>query len=148
MRLPTLTTVLERFPEVRWLILVSDRGLLSLNNLEALEAVRLANGTPLEFILAVPGRRYHEFAELLVLATGGPSFLPREITSMEGVFARILHNADDLEVSATATPLVVADRSGSCRPGGKMSGASSARAALAVPIRSGPHPTAYLSFGL
>ncbi|NMG14251.1 IS1634 family transposase [Aromatoleum bremense] len=63
--LPTLATVLERFPEVRRLILVADRGLLSLDNLEALEAVRLANGAPLEFIIAVPGRRYHEFAELL-----------------------------------------------------------------------------------
>ena len=63
--LPTLATVLERFPEVRRLVLVADRGLLSLDNLEALEAVRLANGAPLEFIIAVPGRRYHEFAELL-----------------------------------------------------------------------------------
>ena len=63
--LPTLTTVLERFPEVRRLVLVADRGLLSLDNLEALQAVRLANGAPLEFIIAVPGRRYHEFAELL-----------------------------------------------------------------------------------
>jgi len=63
--LPTLATVLERFPEVRRLVIVADRGLLSLDNLEALEAVRLANGAPLEFIIAVPGRRCHEFAELL-----------------------------------------------------------------------------------
>jgi hypothetical protein len=63
--LPTLATVLERFPHVRRLVLVADRGLLSLDNLEALQAVRLANGEPLEFILAVPGRRYHEFADLL-----------------------------------------------------------------------------------
>jgi len=63
--LPTLATVLHRFPSVRRLILVADRGLLSLDNLSALNAVRLANGKPLEFILAVPGRRYSEFAELL-----------------------------------------------------------------------------------
>lgn len=63
--LPTLTTVLERYPSVRRLILVADRGLLSLDNLEALQAIRLANGQALEFIIAVPGRRYHEFAELL-----------------------------------------------------------------------------------
>lgn len=63
--LPTLATVLERFPQVRRLILVADRGLLSLDNLEALQAIRLASGQPLEFIIAVPGRRYHEFAELL-----------------------------------------------------------------------------------
>ena len=63
--LPTLATVLERFPKVRRLILVADRGLLSLDNLAALQAIRLANGQALEFIIAVPGRRYHEFAELL-----------------------------------------------------------------------------------
>jgi len=63
--LPTLATVLARFPSVRRLILVADRGLLSLDNLTALNAVRLANGQLLEFILAVPGRRYGEFADLL-----------------------------------------------------------------------------------
>ena len=63
--LPTLTKVLERFPSVQRLVLVADRGLLSLDNLEALKAVRLASGKPLEFIVAVPGRRYNEFIELL-----------------------------------------------------------------------------------
>jgi len=63
--LPTLSTVLERFPSVRRLILVADRGLLSLDNLEALRDIRLANGHPLEFILAVPGRRYNEFLKEL-----------------------------------------------------------------------------------
>ncbi|MBU3694798.1 MAG: IS1634 family transposase [Rhodocyclaceae bacterium] len=63
--LPMLTTVLERFPSVQRLVLVADRGLLSLDNLEALKAVRLASGKPLEFILAVPGRRYNEFVDLL-----------------------------------------------------------------------------------
>jgi hypothetical protein len=63
--LPTLATVLERLPKVRRLILVADRGLLSLDNLDALQAIRLTNGQALEFIIAVPGRRYHEFADLL-----------------------------------------------------------------------------------
>jgi transposase len=63
--LPTLTTVLARFPGVRRLILVADRGLLSLDNLESLQAIRLSSGQALEFIIAVPGRRYHEFADLL-----------------------------------------------------------------------------------
>lgn len=63
--LPTLRTVLERFPGIRRVILVADRGLLSLDNLEALAAVTLASGKPLEFILAVPGRRYGEFIDLL-----------------------------------------------------------------------------------
>lgn len=63
--LPTLTQVLERFPSVQRLVLVADRGLLSLDNLEALKAVRLPSGKALEFILAVPGRRYNEFIDLL-----------------------------------------------------------------------------------
>jgi len=63
--LPTLTKVLERFPAVQRLVLVADRGLLSLDNLEALKSVRLASGKPLEFIVAVPGRRYNEFIDLL-----------------------------------------------------------------------------------
>lgn len=63
--LPTLQTVLMRFPAIRRVILVADRGLLSLDNLEALSAITLHSGEPLEFILAVPGRRYSEFVELL-----------------------------------------------------------------------------------
>jgi transposase len=63
--LPTLQTVLTRFPTIRRVILVADRGLLSLDNLEALSAIKLQSGEPLEFVLAVPGRRYSEFIELL-----------------------------------------------------------------------------------
>lgn len=63
--LPTLKTVLERFPSIRRVVLVADRGLLSLDNLDALSDIRLVSGEPLEFVLAVPGRRYSEFADLL-----------------------------------------------------------------------------------
>ena len=63
--LPTLKTVLERFPSIRRVVLVADRGLLSLDNLDALADIRLDSGEPLEFVLAVPGRRYSEFADLL-----------------------------------------------------------------------------------
>lgn len=63
--LPTLKTVLARFPSIRRVVLVADRGLLSLDNLEALSAIRLDSGEQLEFVLAVPGRRYSEFADLL-----------------------------------------------------------------------------------
>lgn len=63
--LPTLKTVLERFPSIRRVVLVADRGLLSIDNLEALSDIRLQSGEPQEFVLAVPGRRYSEFAELL-----------------------------------------------------------------------------------
>ncbi len=71
--LPILKKVMERFPNLRRLILVADRGLLSLDNLEALQAIHLhpdigqdpSKGQALEFIIAVPGRRYHEFIDLL-----------------------------------------------------------------------------------
>ena len=61
--LPTIQKVLKRYP-VKRVVLVADRGLLSLDNLEALEAIDI-NGQPLEFILAVPARRYHEFDDIL-----------------------------------------------------------------------------------
>lgn len=61
--LPTIQKVLKRYP-VKRVVLVADRGLLSLDNLEALEAIDI-EGQPLEFILAVPGRRYHEFDDIL-----------------------------------------------------------------------------------
>jgi len=63
--LPILKKVMERFPNLRRLILVADRGLLSLDNLEELSKLRLPSGQALEFILAVPGRRYSEFVDLL-----------------------------------------------------------------------------------
>ena len=63
--LPTLRTVLERFPSIRRVVLVADRGLLSLDNLDAWAEIRLDSKEPLEFVLAVPGRRYSEFADLL-----------------------------------------------------------------------------------
>jgi len=44
---------------------VADRGLLSLDNLEQLQSLKVRGGQPLEFVLAVPGRRYAEFDELL-----------------------------------------------------------------------------------
>lgn len=60
----SLLKVLERFP-IRRVIAVADRGLLSLDNLEELRKIVLPSGAPLEFILAVPGRRYNDFADLL-----------------------------------------------------------------------------------
>ena len=63
--LPTFRKVLARFPHIKRLIVVADRGLLSLDNVDELAKISLPDGNPLEFILAVPGRRYGEFKELL-----------------------------------------------------------------------------------
>lgn len=57
-----LTTVLQRFP-VQRVILVADRGLLSLDNIDALTTLADQGGRKLEFILAVPARRYADLIE-------------------------------------------------------------------------------------
>lgn len=57
-----LATVLERFP-IQRIILVADRGLLSLDNIGELTAHAEQGGRKLDFILAVPARRYTELVE-------------------------------------------------------------------------------------
>lgn len=61
----TVKKVLARYPHIQRLIMVADRGLLSLDNLEELGGITLPGGQPMEFILAVPGRRYGEFVQTL-----------------------------------------------------------------------------------
>ena len=62
---PTLERVLARYPHVRRLVVVADRGLLSLDNLQMLGELKLSGDRKLEFVLAVPGRRHADFVELL-----------------------------------------------------------------------------------
>ena len=62
---PTLKKVLARYPHIRRLVVVADRGLLSVDNIEALSKLRLTGAGALEFIVAVPGRRYAEFVDVL-----------------------------------------------------------------------------------
>ena len=61
---PTIEKLVSRFA-VKRMIVVADRGLLSQDNLAELQAITLPCGTPLEFILAVPGRRYGEVADAM-----------------------------------------------------------------------------------
>ena len=63
--MPTLKKVLSRFPHIKRLIVVADRGLLSIDSLDKLSQIKLPSGQALEFILAVPGRRYGEFIDVL-----------------------------------------------------------------------------------
>jgi len=56
--------IVARFP-IKRIIAVADRGLLSSDNLADLQEIVLPGGNKLEFILAVPGRRYGDFVELL-----------------------------------------------------------------------------------
>lgn len=62
---PMLEKVLARYPHIRRLVVVADRGLLSLDNIDELSRLTVGDGRALEFILAVPGRRYAEFVEVL-----------------------------------------------------------------------------------
>lgn len=62
--LPMIERTLKRYP-IRRVVLIADRGLLSLDNLTQVEALKTAKGEPVEYILAVPGRRYGEFADLI-----------------------------------------------------------------------------------
>jgi hypothetical protein len=57
-----LEKVLARFP-IQRVVLVADRGLLSVDNIAELTAVADRSDSTLEFILAVPARRYGELAE-------------------------------------------------------------------------------------
>lgn len=56
--------IVARFP-IKRIIAVADRGLLSTENLADLQEIALPGGNKLEFILAVPGRRYGDFVDLL-----------------------------------------------------------------------------------
>ena len=57
-----LASVLQRFP-IQRVIMVADRGLLSLENIGELTALADRDGRKLEFILAVPARRYAELVD-------------------------------------------------------------------------------------
>jgi len=65
--LPTIRRLLARFPLKR-VVLIADRGLLSLDNLKELDALQEelraeARDVAVQYILAVPAARYGEFAE-------------------------------------------------------------------------------------
>ena len=67
---PTLARVLKRYPHIQRLVVVADRGLLSIDNIAQLQALTLNGDRQLEFILAVPGRRYGEFDKTLASLQG------------------------------------------------------------------------------
>lgn len=56
---PMIKDTLQRY-RIAKVVLVADRALLSLDNVEAIEALRTPAGKPLQYVLAVPGRRYAE----------------------------------------------------------------------------------------
>lgn len=91
--MPTLKTVLTRFPHIKRLIVVADRGLLSLDNMEELGKIKLPSGHTLEFILAVPGRRYGEFVQIL------QDFQGKAATAKEEVIDELRWNESRLVIA-------------------------------------------------
>lgn len=77
--MPTLQKVLKRFGHIKRLIVVADRGLLSLDNIDELGKIKLPSGQALEFILAVPGRRYGEFVDVLQAFQGRATRAEQEL---------------------------------------------------------------------
>lgn len=60
--LPAIEQAIARY-RIERVVLVADRGLLSLDNLHQVEQLTTATGQGVEYILAVPGRRYADFGE-------------------------------------------------------------------------------------
>jgi hypothetical protein len=61
---PVIDKIVRRFP-TRRVIAVADRDLLSIANLTEQQPMALPSGGMPEFILAMPGRHYGDFADLL-----------------------------------------------------------------------------------
>lgn len=98
--MPTLKKVLARFAHIKRLIVVADRGLLSLDNMQELGKIKLPSGQDLEFILAVPGRRYGEFAQILQDFQKTVSAATQEVieeTRWSGLRLVIAHNPEQAQ---------------------------------------------------
>ncbi len=100
---PTLRKVLARFPHIRRLIVVADRGLLSLDNIGELSKVEVTNAQSVEFILAVPGRRYGDFEEILQPLQEQAAKTPQEFVA----YHVAQHLLDAIELVFSVTPRVV-----------------------------------------
>lgn len=99
---PTLEKIVKRFP-IKRVIAVADRGLLSSDNLDDLKTIKLPGGGQLEFILAVPGRRYSEFVELLAPLQASQFAQARKETVAEAGWNQLrLIVAHDPQVAAEA----------------------------------------------
>jgi transposase len=61
---PMIRRVLSRY-QLKRVVVVADRGLLSLDNVETLEALAEQEGLAVDYILAVPARRYGEFTDVM-----------------------------------------------------------------------------------
>lgn len=120
--LPMITALLARYPLKR-VVLVADRGLLSVANLDALAALQATLRTQgrdvaVDYILAVPASRYGDFAESLgAMAALEPSDSPwvgeTQWTTPDG--ATGLTAATDLKGAASRRLVVAHDPEAAAR---------------------------------
>lgn len=103
--LPMIERTLKRYP-IRRVVLIADRELLSLDNLAQIEAMQTAKGEPLEYILAVPGRRYGEFADLV---TATPLAEGLGETTWQARRLVIAHDEDRAQAQHTARKATIAE---------------------------------------
>jgi len=61
---PMIRRVLSRY-QLKRVVVVADRGMLSLDNVDTLEALAEQEGLAVDYILAVPARRYGEFTDVM-----------------------------------------------------------------------------------
>jgi len=100
--LPMVQRCLSRYA-IKRMILVADRGMLSLDQVEALAALKTPHGVELSWIIAVPARRYGEFMDPVVeLAhTLAPSTVPSIAETTHGEHRLVV--AHDPEAAAAQT---------------------------------------------
>ncbi|WP_022950134.1 IS1634 family transposase [Methylohalobius crimeensis] len=95
--LPMLERCLQQYPIER-VIVVADRGLLSLDNVADLEQLTLADGRRLDYILAVPAGRYRDFAECIDgVAFAGESESVRE-DRLDGRRVVVAHDPERAQI--------------------------------------------------
>nr|WP_142080155.1 IS1634 family transposase [Roseinatronobacter monicus] len=110
---PILQRLQKRFTFKR-IVVVADRGLLSLDNISTLEDLGRAQGVEVDYILAVPARRYAAFTDIIrdiqpaLEGTGAPA--DQDViteTLWEGRRLVIAHNpARAAEQSATRQDII------------------------------------------
>lgn len=102
--LPMIRKLLERWPLKR-VVLVADRGLLSLNNLRELDALRAelakaGRAVSLEYVLAVPAARYGEFKDELQALHQAHDSSQAWVAEMTWRHSTRANKADDVDAAA------------------------------------------------
>jgi Transposase DDE domain len=102
--LPMIRKLLERWPLKR-VVLVADRGLLSLNNLRELDALRAelakaGRAVSLEYVLAVPAARYGEFKDELQTLHQAHDSSQAWVAEMTWQHSTRANKADDVDAAA------------------------------------------------